>query len=168
MIYYTSDLHFGHQNILKYEPRPWSNIDEMDKGLIERWNSKVNDDDEVWILGDLTFYKEKEKNIELVSQLKGRKHLIVGNHDYYVREKYLNNYFESISQYKKIWDQGREIILFHYPIFNWDKQQFGSYHLYGHVHSQKEFQLNIPNSYNVGVDTNDWYPVTLNELISSK
>ena len=168
MIYYTSDLHFGHKNILKYEPRPWADIEQMDQGLIERWNSKVQNEDTVFILGDLTFYKDERKNIELVSQLKGHKHLIIGNHDYYVKEKYLNKYFESIQHYKRIQDQGREVILFHYPIFNWDKQQFGSYHLYGHVHSQQELQLRIPNAFNAGVDVNNWYPVTLDELLKKK
>ena len=77
-----------------------------------------------------------------------------------------NNLFESIHNYLKIKDNGRDVILFHYPIFNWDMQKYGSYHLYGHVHGDPEFQLKMPNTFNAGVDVNNWEPKTLDELIS--
>lgn len=163
--FYTSDLHFGHKNILAWENRPWNSVEEMDTGLIERWNNKVRDEDHVWILGDLTFYKDARKNIGLVSQLKGHKHLIRGNHDYFVNSGYLNKFFETIDQYKRIQDNGREVILCHYPIHCWDKMKYGSYHLYGHVHGDPDWQLNQPNSFNVGVDVNNWEPKTLDELL---
>lgn len=165
---YTSDLHFGHKNILKYEARPWSNVDEMDKGLIERWNAKVTNEDDVYVLGDLTFYKDKVKNRELVSKLKGKIHLIRGNHDYYNVIEPIRDLLTSVRDYAVINDNDRRVILFHYPIFNWQDQKYGSYHLYGHIHSMAEYALDIPKAYNVGVDVCDYQPLTLDELIKHK
>ena len=164
MIYYTSDLHFGHKNILKWENRKCDSIEEMDEMLIRNFNSRVTNEDDVYILGDVSFYHQFEKNRELISRLHGKKHLVKGNHDFGIC-KYCKDLFETILPYQEIKDENRDVILFHYPIFNWNKQKYGAYHLYGHVHSDKEFQLNIKDSFNVGVDVNDYYPVTLDELI---
>lgn len=80
MIYYISDLHFGHLRCIKMDKRPFSSIEEMDRILIENWNNKVNEEDDVYILGDFS-YKSKIDPVEYLKQLKGHKHLIVGNHD---------------------------------------------------------------------------------------
>ena len=80
MIFYTADLHFGHQNVLKYDKRPFADINEMDRALIELWNGRVSDDDDVYIVGDFAFKNEKPEEWYL-EQLKGKKHLIIGNHD---------------------------------------------------------------------------------------
>ena len=61
MKYYTSDLHFGHKNIIKYEDRPFSSIEEMDEALIDKWNKKVKKNDEVYILGDFALEMEQEQ-----------------------------------------------------------------------------------------------------------
>ncbi|MBQ9160901.1 MAG: hypothetical protein IJ122_06225 [Methanobrevibacter sp.] len=167
MIYYTSDLHFGHKNILKWENRKCSTVDEMDKMLIDNWNSKVLENDEVYVLGDVSFYQKFDKNRELIQSLHGKKFLIKGNHDFGIT-KYCKDLFEKILPYMEIKDENREVMLFHYPIFNWNKQQYGTYHCYGHVHSNEEFQLNIKNSFNVGVDVNNYFPVTLDELIEKQ
>lgn len=89
MNYYTSDLHFGHENIIKFCNRPWTKIDingntvpdveSMDEGLINNWNIRINDDDHVYILGDFCF--NKTHFIELLGKLKGFKHFVLGNHD---------------------------------------------------------------------------------------
>lgn len=164
MKYFTADLHFGHKNIIKYENRPWSNVDEMDKGLIENWNSIVRDKDQVYILGDFTLSINSEYVRSILEQLKGRKVLIQGNHDYFADKSKFKPYFELITPYLKIHDEKkRRIILCHYPIISWDGMYNGTYHLYGHVHSK--FRLNRSNAFNVGVDVNDFKPVTLDQLI---
>lgn len=91
--FFTSDLHLGHTNIIKYERRPFADVDEMNEGLIDKWNSRVDDTDTVIILGDLIMnpYRKKRDNEEqdrvrqermsLCSRLRGTKRLLMGNHD---------------------------------------------------------------------------------------
>lgn len=81
MTYFTSDLHIGHENIIRFSNRPFSTLGEMNRTLVDNWNSRVTERDDVFILGDM-FYRKKEGVEEILRKLKGRKHLIVGNHDY--------------------------------------------------------------------------------------
>ena len=76
----TADLHLGHGNIITYAGRPYADVDEMNHDLIDRWNSKVAPDDEVWVLGDVAMGKLAE-TLPLVESLAGTKHLVTGNHD---------------------------------------------------------------------------------------
>lgn len=80
MKFYTSDLHLGHNNVIEFENRPFKDLDEMDKSIIQKWNNKVSKGDSVYILGDLSFYKGEKTN-EILRQLNGNKYLITGNHD---------------------------------------------------------------------------------------
>lgn len=171
MIYYISDTHFGHKRIIEYENRPFKCVEEMDETLIYNWNKKVNKNDDVYILGDFSFYNITDnRNIEILKRLNGKKHLILGNHDRFVRNpNFDKSLFESIDDYKEIIDNGRSVCLFHYPICVYDRQHYGSYHCYGHVHSRMDL---IPDqlkksgrAFNVGVDVNNYEPVTLDELI---
>lgn len=79
-IYYTGDLHFGHFNAIKYDCRPWPDVETMAEGLIERWNARVQDDDLVYVLGDVCF-RSKYPAWHYLERMRGRKVLIVGNHD---------------------------------------------------------------------------------------
>lgn len=172
MIYYISDTHFGHKNIIKYENRPFLTVEEMNEKIISNWNKKVNDDDEIYILGDFSFYSPTDKrNVEILHQLKGHKHLIVGNHDRFARkESFDKELFESIDYYKEINDNGRIVCLFHYPIKVWDKKHYGAYHCYGHIHSNIDLvdYKQDERAFNVGVDLNNFEPVTLDELIKRR
>ena len=169
MIYYTSDLHLCHHNIIKLCGRPYSNVDEMNTDLIERWNAKVKPTDTVYILGDMFFKQQDSKYVtQTLLKLNGEKILITGNHDQFL--KVLGNvyrYFKDVTAYMKIFDEGRQVILFHYPIEEWDGFYRGSYHLYGHVHNNEGELLEIKNRFNVGVDVNEFEPKTLDELIQS-
>lgn len=165
MIYYTSDLHFGHKNIIKYENRPWLSVKEMDQGLIDRWNSRVKNRDLVYILGDFTLSVSTSYVESILTALKGRKILITGNHDYFAEKSRFREYFEHITPYMKIHSDGQRIILCHYPLWSWDGMNNGTLHLYGHVHSNPMYQLRKKGAYNVGADLHDWYPITLEEII---
>ena len=79
--FFISDTHFCHTNILKYDNRPFSSIEEHDENLIENWNSRVTNKDIVYHLGDFGF-GQKDKLQDIFNRLKGRKRLIRGNHDY--------------------------------------------------------------------------------------
>lgn len=93
MTYFTSDLHIGHENIIRFSNRPFSTLGEMNRTLVDNWNSRVTERDDVFILGDM-FYRKKEGVEEILRKLKGRKHLIVGNHDYsWMKSIELSKYF---------------------------------------------------------------------------
>lgn len=78
--FFVSDMHFGHKNALAFDNRPFPDIKSHDRALIDNWNGVVNVDDDVWVLGDFSWYNAT-KTIEIFKQLNGIKHLIVGNHD---------------------------------------------------------------------------------------
>lgn len=155
--YITSDLHFGHKNIIKYENRPFQDVEEMDNCLINMWNNTVNDNDLVYILGDFSWYGGA-KTIEILKRLKGRKILIVGNHDcnYLDKIDFDKSLFEEICYYKEIKRNKRLICMMHYPIANWNGEEHGSIHLFGHIHTMdneaQRFMLKRHNCYNVGYD----------------
>lgn len=174
MIYYTSDLHLGNKNIIAYENRPWKTVEEMDAGLIKNWNEVVGDTDVVYVLGDFCF-KGATKAIEYIKQLNGTIHFLRGNHDYF----YSQQTFESWAHneafpfvrlegwYKHFVYDGNELILCHFPILYWDgMDDRRSIHLYGHMHSRSGVQHPHKCAFNVGVDVNNYKPVTLKELLA--
>lgn len=171
MNFYISDIHFGHKNVLKHDNRPFADVDEMDKEIIRRWNAKVTDEDDVYILGDFAY--KSGKNMEwYLRQLKGRLHLIIGNHDgkLLADEKALS-YFQSVNEMKAILENGVYIQLCHYPLTDWNKKHYGSYHIHGHIHNAKSeafhFLKNQEKALNAGCMINNYEPVTLDELIEN-
>ena len=170
MNYYTSDLHFGHSNIIDFENRPFKNVDEMNFELIRKWNNKVCDVDDVYVLGDMFHFKDVDSCLEVLNILNGKKHLIVGNHDEIIlNNPELSSKFESIDYLKDITDDGTYLVLCHYPIQVWNKKHLGSLHLFGHVHSNTSnwhpMKYNFYGSFNVCVDVCNFEPYTLKELI---
>ena len=110
MTYFTSDQHFGHYNIIRLCGRPFKAQEEMDEILLSKWNAKVKDNDTVFILGDLFFRAAKVDPI--LKALKGRKHLIVGNHDSsWMTKVKVANYFESVQTLKEVNVDGRQLTL---------------------------------------------------------
>lgn len=176
MIYYTSDLHLGNSNIIEHENRPFSCVEQMDEKLVARWNGRVLADDDVYVLGDFCF-KGASKSINFLERLNGYIHLLTGNHDSFLEQQsfkdYLQIYAEGDSKpwvtyegaYKKIKDGNHEVVLCHYPLLYWENMEEGSIHLYGHVHTYRDCSKMAPNSYNVGVDANNYLPRTLEELV---
>jgi len=166
MIYFTADTHFCHSNIIGSCGRPFDNADEMNRALIDNWNSLVTERDEIYILGDF-LYKGKGKDANnILSKLKGRKYLIVGNHEKYLADpEFKPEAFEWINYYYTFKHEGIKIVLFHYPMLSWDGSCHGSVHLYGHVHKGEE-KLNLlgPRAVNVGVDVNNFYPVSVKAI----
>lgn len=135
MVYFTSDMHFGHKNVLMHDGRPFDSVEEMDAELIARWNSVVREEDTVYVLGDISWHKGN-KTAEIFKQLNGHKHLIKGNHDR--MHKDLDEYFESVNPYAEIRYYGNTFILSHYPIHFYNKHHYGAVMLYGHVHNTQE------------------------------
>ena len=135
MNYYISDCHFFHQNVLRLANRPYNTVEEMNEDIILRWNSRVTDNDDVYILGDMFFRFDNIQQVkDILNRLNGRKHLIKGNHDKFLKQIRWQDYFESFDLYKEIADENRFVILFHYPIEEWNGFYRNSYMVYGHVH----------------------------------
>lgn len=170
MIFFTSDHHFGHANVIKYAKRPFPNAEVMDRNMIERWNMVVCPEDTVYYVGDLSFHKP-DITASIVCQLHGIKHWIFGNHDKDLRKREeVTSLFASVQDMLEVRvpDEGafkgeRRIVLLHYAMRVWDKSHYGTYHLYGHSHGTL---LDDPNSLSldVGVDNWDFYPVSYDQI----
>ena len=134
MNYYISDLHIGHSKAIEFDNRPFQNLDEMEKVIIDNWNNTVKKGDKVYILGDM-FWKN-EGAVEILSKLKGQKHLVLGNHDRVNAE--MRKHFVYVKDYDEIKDNGRSVVLCHYPIAHWRNADYGTIHLYGHIHQGRD------------------------------
>lgn len=138
MNFYISDLHFGHSNIIKFDKRPFFSVKEMDETLINNWNSVVTNEDTVMILGDFCWGLEDEW-IKILDQLNGKKQLIRGNHDIKNMSKLLRSKFQDVKDYKEIKDNGKRVLLSHYPMpFYRGDYNTDIVHLFGHVHTTIE------------------------------
>lgn len=171
MIYYTSDLHFGHRNVITMDRRPFADIDEMDERLIRLWNERVAETDEIYIIGDFAYRNGCATSCYL-RRLKGRKHLIIGNHDRHtVQDEKAMEYFLSVEKMARIMDQGRVVSLCHFPIAEWNGKRHGGYHVFGHLHCRRDevqqFMSRFDRALNAGCMINGYRPCTLDELIEN-
>jgi len=164
MIYFTADQHFGHSNIIKLCGRPYSNAEEMDEDLIAKWNTTVAPEDTIYVLGDF-MYKSKHPLAWYTDTLNGKKHLVRGNHDHAVDEIYLKH-FEEVRDLIYLDVDKTSLVLLHYPMLSWRRRARGAIHLYGHVHGAILPPLANQRAYNVGVDTNDFRPISLPDIIT--
>lgn len=142
MNYYISDLHFGCQN--KFEGRTL----EYDQKIIDNWNRTVTNGDNVYIIGDIGRIgnnKDNEYLCKCISVLKGKKTLILGNHDDELKDVRLRQLFVEICERKEIIDNyngiSHKLVLYHYPEVFWANQHKGSILIYGHLHMSDEFDL---------------------------
>lgn len=137
--FYISDTHFNHANILKHDNRPFNSTEEMEETIVSNWNSVVGKGDMVYILGDFCWSKEESEWIRILDKLNGLKTLVLGNHDKSKMSATLKSKFADIKEYKETTDNGRKVIMCHYPILlhkkAYDKD---CYMLCGHVHTTKE------------------------------
>ena len=173
-IFFISDLHVGHANVIKYDGRPFKTTDEMHVELIKRWNSVVGPDSIVYFLGDLSFTRS-DMTKWFVWQLNGKIHVIAGNHD---KPKDLR----SLGRFEEVHDYGTEIgvydedslqsrgsqgyqkiVMAHYPILSWNKSHYGAWHLHGHCHGS--LMKTMPEYYkrkvmDVGCNMIDYTPIS--------
>ncbi len=168
MIYFTSDLHLFHANIIKYCNRPFNNVTEMNEKIIDNWNSVVKKkSDIVYILGDVSF-AHYQFILEALNRLKGTKILIKGNHDRNCNP--IAHAFLAIRDYYEIHCNEIPIIMFHYPLETWNKSHRGSIHLHGHTHNLDNLFHSTykRNRFNVGVDVNNFTPLSLDQIMQMR
>ena len=149
MRYYIADCHFFHGALnTKMDCRGFADVDSMNQYMIDKWNAKVKSTDEVVIIGDLSWGNAEETN-KLLNKLKGRLYLIQGNHDRFLtNNNYNSNRFVWIKPYAEMHDNGRKVVLCHYPIMCYNGQYKlddtgnpRTYMLYGHVHDTHDQRL---------------------------
>lgn len=152
-IWFCSDLHVFHRNILKFQKNrrdaigitdDMSDTEQMHKHneyIINMWNMTVKKEDHVYILGDISFGSTEETR-KFLEKLRGHKHLVIGNHDKSC--KGLENYFESVSQIKEFpikkyqydfLDENIYLVLCHFPMVAWNRRLHGAFMVHGHCHS---------------------------------
>ncbi len=175
MIYLSSDLHFGHDKNFIYKPRGFFSVQENDEIIVERFNSIVQPDDDLYLLGD-QMLGDNEHGLDCLRQLNGNLHILWGNHDSNVRKelyKTLPNVVETLGcgamlKYKK-W----HFLLSHYPTLTANYDDYDKplkarvWNLHGHTHSNNRFEFMNKGwqSYNVAVDAHYCYPVKIDNII---
>jgi len=177
-VWFTSDQHFGHENIIKYAERPFDNIKQMDKVLVNEWNNVIGDEDIVYHLGDLSLGNEYE---EYFSILNGKRIYILSN-SWHHDKRWMENYYSNNVLYSNIniidpievleyselskTEYPQVIVLCHYPFAEWDRKHYGSWHLHGHSHAKYQTEGKILD---VGVDNihklfGSYRPINLYEV----
>lgn len=178
-LFYTSDLHFGHNRGFLYEPRGFKTIQEHDAAIIENWNKIVKDNDIVYLLGD-TMLNDNENGIKCLDALNGHIFLIRGNHDTNNRLNQIQDNCKNIVTGGHGWDfpyadvqkiNGYTFYLSHYPtmtsyIENMAPLKNHIINLHGHTHSKNKFYQDIPFMYNVALDAHNNTPVSFDEIIT--
>lgn len=165
-VWFTGDTHFGHAAVIRYSKRPFASAEEMDEGIIERWNAAVKPHDLVWHLGDVSF-RRPEQTANILARLNGRKNLIRGNHDARMPAWLAGNYFHDVSDYAEIKGPSDvKIVLSHYPMMTWNKAHHGSWHLHGHSHGSLRHGLEA-RRIDVGVDAHAYRPWSMDDIATA-
>lgn len=179
-LFFTSDTHFSHENIIRFCGRPFSSVEEMNEEMIRRWNEKVPEDGVVFHLGDFAFGNTKAWTGPL-DRLHGKIHLILGNHDIRGIRQSFRDRFESIYMQRLVMIDDRRIYLNHYPFLcyagTYRSEEDAVWQLFGHVHTRpadanieiagrddKRMFMLFPHQYDVGVDLNDFTPLSYYEV----
>ncbi len=137
MIYFTSDLHLGHQNIIKFERTQFSSIQEHDEFIINTIKKKMKKNDELYLLGDIG----NQNKLEWLREVEWKKYFLIGNHDYASKE-YYKELFDEFYEYPHYLK--KRILLSHEPQLC-DKDILN---IHGHLHNS---HLDLANYFNVNI-----------------
>jgi len=175
-LWFTSDTHFSHKNIIRWCGRPWETAEEMDAALIQKWNEVVPKDGIIFHLGDFCFGgADRWKKIR--KSLNGKIYLVMGNHDSSASQPMLNLFEKVYGGVARLKVDHQEIWLSHFPLLCWTGSERGSWNLFGHVHTMsvpddKQLGSDFPRvnslktqkQYDVGVDFNNYRPISFTEI----
>ena len=162
----TADLHFGHANMMKFNPdtRQYRDADHMNAMLVQEWNATVGVDDLTYILGDFAFL-QASKATAIARMLNGRKILIQGNHDHkLLNDRTFRDCFEEVHMYHEINVDGTKVCMFHYPIHEWTQCHRGAVMFHGHVHG-KPTGLEKYRARDVGMDATGTVVVEMSDMV---
>ena len=165
--FFTSDTHFNHANIIRFCNRPFKDVEQMNEVMITNWNNAISKDDTVFHLGDFCLGSAAEWT-KILDRLNGKIYLIMGNHDLKnIRQGFISR-FEHVAMQMHIEVGKQRIYLCHYPFLYFEGGYKEVWQLFGHVHTRKNntgndaerLQYLYPTQYDVGVDNNDFTPVS--------
>jgi calcineurin-like phosphoesterase family protein len=162
-IWFISDCHFFHENIIRLAGRPFANADEMTETLINNWNEVVKPDDFVFNLGDFCWSGDYNVWERLIGRLNGKQFLILGNHDQRKVVVKIQNLFVDIRERVELRHDEKRFMLDHFPQYEWNGSYHHVRHLHGHIH-EKDSDIAKTTSYNVSVERNNYRPVSLQEI----
>ena len=172
-IWFTSDPHFLHKNIIKYCDRPFSDVKEMNEVLVDNWNSVVGSNDLIFCLGDFSLGREDDTK-RILQSLNGHKVLIKGNHEKsvmkkeYTRDEFDGGIYELLEikvNDEEVSDGFQDIVLCHYTMLTWNRSHRGAWQLFGHVHGNLDGDPRIsPNQLDVGVDSHNFKPISYQKV----
>ncbi len=172
MIFFAADTHFGHANIIRFCNRPFDSVEEMDETLVDNWNNKVSGNDTVYFLGDLFFRALPDRILDILGRLKGRKHLVIGNHDSsWMTKELVAQHFIDASNFLDVSDGGMHLVMCHYPLLCWGGEG-KSWMIHGHIHNNRHMDYwpllqTRERVLNAGVEINGYVPVTFEELFEN-
>lgn len=171
--FYSADLHFGHHGIIRHCPatRPFEGVEQMDAAIIANINERVGKQDILYVIGDFALAADPAYVRHLFHEIRGRKVLILGNHDMDKKGRLLKTlrylpWDQPPAAALETTDEGCRLYLHHYACRTWPAAHHGSYHLFGHSHG------NLPpvgRSRDVGIDCPDtrFGPMTFAEIQES-
>ena len=184
-IFFSSDQHFGHRNVVKFCNRPYADEKEMGKALIENWNSVVGPDDIVFTMGDFFWFNDSHSIKKVVNQLNGTIYIVLGNHD--KKESFrrcdpekliivdgVTHIFLRCEDENRWYEKTFEIVCCHYPLMTWSHRDRGAINLFGHIHSgwlrpSDDYDQDLPlwtgQQLDVGVDNQDFKPVSFEDVL---
>ena len=174
MKYFSSDWHFGHSNVIKFSNRPFKDIEEMDKKILEMILDTVNKGDEIYFLGDLGFQKSPTLD-RLFRELPKKVNFnwVIGNHD----KKVLNHYqqfankVDSIMEtFIRVDEKKQRIVMCHYPMLTWNQSFRGAWQLFGHHHKNGHEKNLLPEQlkgkvHNVNLEYSDYKMISEDDLV---
>lgn len=164
-VFFISDTHFMHHNMISAFRPFFTSTKAMDDALVTAWNATVRDEDTVYHLGDVAYCNSKAKAmraLEVIERLKGKITLVAGNHDKSVVRG--SSIWEEVCDYKELEILGEFFILCHYPMSAWNCGTRGAIMLHGHSHGQGG---PLPNRIDVGVDSTGPHPVSAETILES-
>ena len=185
-IFFSSDQHFGHRNVVKFCNRPYDDEKVMGRALIENWNSVVGPEDIVVTMGDFFWFNDSHSIKKVVNQLNGTIYLVLGNHD--KRESFrrcdpekliildgISHIFLRCEDENRWYEKTFEIVCSHYPLMTWSHRDRGASNVFGHIHSGllrsgDDYDQNLPlwkgQQLDVGVDNQNFTPVSFEDILS--
>lgn len=170
-VFFTSDTHFCHANIIQFCNRPFQDIVQMNRTLIDNWNRMIGKDDVVFHLGDFAFGGIMTWN-RILDRLNGRITLIVGNHDIKNMRPAIMERFEDVAFEMYVEIDEQRIVLNHNPFLCYGGSYDNVWQLFGHVHTRRNYNgrdkerlpMLFPTQYDVGVDNNNYSPISFTQV----
>lgn len=181
-IYFSSDQHFGHKNVLRFCQRPYETTKEMGKALIDNWNSKVTNNDIIFVLGDFFWFHGRHEIKKVVDKLNGKTiYIVPGNHCKRTAYELCDERVQLLDDISALYirEVGKpqvkyEVYVSHMPLMTWPHRERGSYNFFGHIHSgprslsqvDQDLPFHKGLQYDIGVDNNEYTPIELEEIIN--